>query len=93
MDASFTGTLIKEALSVRKPSIEYSKIELTDSHTLTGSDENLTNAEVDDAQGVVIKRKTNVCYCVLKLARHGELFKVLEHTDKFSDSLARSLFT
>lgn len=41
---------------------------------------------------MVIKRKSNVCYCVLKLARHGELFKILEHTEKFSDSLARSLF-
>jgi hypothetical protein len=27
------------------------------------------------------------------LARHGELYKMLEHTDKFSDLLARSLFT
>jgi hypothetical protein len=42
---------------------------------------------------IVVKRKSNVCYIVLKLARHGELYKMLEHTDKFSDLLARSLFT
>lgn len=28
LDASFSGTLIKEAVSLRKPSIEYSKIDL-----------------------------------------------------------------
>lgn len=39
-----------------------------------------------------MKRKTNICYCVLKLAAHGELFKLLESTERFTDSLARSLF-
>ena len=40
----------------------------------------------------IVKRKTNVCYCVLKLAGHGELFKIVESTDKFSESITRSLF-
>jgi len=29
---------------------------------------------------------------VLKLARHGELYKIIENSDKFSDLLGRSLF-
>jgi len=41
---------------------------------------------------VIVKRKTNLCYCVLKLAGHGELYKMLENTDKFSEQMTRSLF-
>jgi hypothetical protein len=39
-----------------------------------------------------IKRKTPICYYVMKLAEFGELFKFIEHTDKFSEKLARTLF-
>lgn len=41
---------------------------------------------------MIVKRKTNICYCVLKLAKYGELFKILENTEKFTDSLSRTMF-
>jgi len=39
-----------------------------------------------------IKRKSRVCYYVMKLAEYGELYKFIEHTDRFSERLARNLF-
>ena len=80
IDASFNGTLVKEVLSVRKTSVEYSAIDQNDltAHSIKDGDDN------DDSQ-MLLKRRTNICYCVLRLARHGELFKFLEYTEKFSD--------
>jgi serine/threonine protein kinase len=39
------------------------------------------------------KRKQNVCYYVMKLAEFGELFQFIEHTDRFSEKLSKSLFS
>ena len=46
---------------------------------------NTTSKDIEPTETVLVKRKTNLCYCVLKLAAHGELFKMLECTDKLSD--------
>ncbi len=46
----------------------------------------------EEEEVTIVKRKTNICYCVLKLAAHGELYKMLECTEKFSEELTRSLF-
>jgi hypothetical protein len=88
MDASFNGTLVKEVLSVRKTSVEHSMIEQVETSFSTL----MRDGEETEGEQILLKRKTSICYCVLKLARHGELFKFLEHTDKFSDLLSRSLF-
>ena len=87
IDASFNGTLVKEIIAVRKTSVEYSALDYVDTRGQC-----LKDGDDNDENSMFIKRKTGVCYCVLKLARHGELFKILEHTDKFTDKLARSLF-
>ena len=39
------------------------------------------------------RRKTKVCYSVLKLVKCGELFQFLESSERFSQSLARTLFS
>jgi len=44
-----------------------------------------TSKDIESSETVLVKRKTNLCYCVLKLAAHGELFKMLECTEKLSD--------
>lgn len=41
---------------------------------------------------VAIKRKSKICYCVLKLVPFGELYQFLENTEKFSSLLARTIF-
>jgi serine/threonine protein kinase len=84
IDASFKGTIIKEGFSVRKSSVDHSKID-TEFLQAQKLEEIIhsTNPAVEDS--FIIKRKANICYCVLKLARNGELFKILEYTDKFSD--------
>jgi hypothetical protein len=44
-----------------------------------------TSKDLESKETVLVKRKTNLCYCVLKLAAHGELYKMLECTEKLSD--------
>ena len=34
----------------------------------------------------------NVCYAVLEFAQHGEVFSFVEHSDRFSEKFARTLF-
>jgi len=36
-----------------------------------------------------VKRKTDVCYYVMKLAEYGELYSFIEHTDRFSEEMTR----
>jgi hypothetical protein len=40
----------------------------------------------------IVKRKTSICYLVMKLAEYGELYRFVEHTDRFSEKLAKVLF-
>ena len=42
---------------------------------------------------VRVSRKRKVCYYVMKLAEYGELFKFIEHTDRFSERFARTLYS
>jgi serine/threonine protein kinase len=39
-----------------------------------------------------VNTKTRLCYYVMKLAEFGELFRFIEHTDRFSERLSRTLF-
>ena len=104
--ASFDGTLTKESYPpheeaskpLRKPSVVPAQsaglIEVeSDSQLIidTQQEDEVCTATQNSPQ--IIKRKTNVCYCVLKLAGHGELYKIVECTDKFSEKLTRSLFS
>lgn len=95
LNASFNGTLLKEEVQesqIRKPSVEQSAIvshldndegRVVDTTSMTSKEESIMT---------VVKRKTNVCYCVLKLASKGELYKLVESTERFSEDLTRSLF-
>ena len=105
--ASFDGTLTKEVCCssteeegsyqpLRKPSVVPAQsADLIEGegdypeHIDTSQKSNCTQSNSTQ----IVKRKTNVCYCVLKLAGHGELYKIVECTDKFSESLTRSLFS
>jgi hypothetical protein len=79
LDASFNGTILKEAIPIRKTSVEHSVLEMVDNLNIKSN----KDGDENDDNSIFIKRKTNICYCVLKLAKHGELFKFLEYTDKF----------
>jgi serine/threonine protein kinase len=85
-DASFSGTMIKEAYPVRKSSIERSLISMQDCRIDTFT------SDRDDESSLILKRTDKICYCVLKLAENGELYKMIESTDRFSESLSRTLF-
>ena len=37
----------------------------------------------------VVKRKTQICYYVMKLAQYGDVFSFIEQTDRFEESTTR----
>ena len=37
----------------------------------------------------IVKRKSEVCYYVMKLAEFGELYSFIEHTDRFTEDMTR----
>lgn len=76
-EASFDGVLIKESI-VNDSSPKPSE-----------SKSQLVNTNTTE----IVKRKTNICYYVMKLAEYGELFRFVEHTDRFSERLAKTLFS
>lgn len=41
---------------------------------------------------LVVKRKTEVCYYVMKLAEYGELYSFVEHTERFDERMSRYIF-
>lgn len=102
LHASFNGTLLKEEpdasySQIRKPSVEQSAITMHLEEEDEGRVVDTTSSyqyrtDLDYENMVTVKRKTNVCYCVLKLATHGELYKMVESTDRFTENLSRSLF-
>lgn len=57
-----------------------------------GEAQEFTRIDTRTIEGGTVRRKTSICYCVLKLAGHGELYKMVEATEKFPEPLSRSLF-
>ena len=45
-----------------------------------------------EGEYLVVKRKTEVCYYVMKLAEYGELYSFIEHTERFDESMTRYIF-
>ena len=45
-----------------------------------------------EGEYLVVKRKTEVCYYVMKLAEYGELYSFIEHTEGFDESMTRYIF-
>ena len=43
----------------------------------------------DVEEYLIVKRKTQLCYYVMKLAEYGELYSFIEHTDRFEDNMVR----
>lgn len=50
------------------------------------------NLQLDGKQYLTIKRKTQICYYVMKLAEFGEIYSFIEHTERFSESATRYMF-
>lgn len=79
LEASLNGVLVKE---YAKPTV---------------NDKEVSNSGVlEEMEGTSfqkIRRKSNICYYVMRLAEHGELYKFIEHTDRFSERFARTLYT
>ena len=46
--------------------------------------------EVDE--WVLLKRKTKICFYVMKLAEFGELYSYIEHTERFEETMSRYIF-
>lgn len=42
-------------------------------------------------EDTTVRERGNVCYYVMKLAPYGELFKLIENTERFSERLSRTL--
>ena len=48
--------------------------------------------DVNDTEPQVIKRQSPVCYYVMNLAKYGDLFRLVEWNERFSENLVRNLF-
>ena len=48
--------------------------------------------ESPEEEYLVVKRKTEVCYYVMKLAEYGELYSFVEHTERFDENMTRYIF-
>lgn len=94
IEASLDGFLVKEYpvthLSphdgTAHPSI-LSHVGVSDSSSLLLESEAPDNPFVEK-----VRRKSSMCYYVMKLAEYGELYHYIEHTDRFTERLARSLY-
>ncbi len=51
------------------------------------------SGQVAGRQYQVLKRKTQLCYYVMKLAEYGELYSFIEHTDRFDDKMTKYVLT
>jgi serine/threonine protein kinase len=78
IEASFEGVIVKESS--------------TNNSTPKPSDINQDQDKVDTLRDDKVRRKENICYYVMKLAEYGELYRFIEHTDRFSERFARTLF-
>eukprot|EP00347_Sterkiella_histriomuscorum_P001022 403373639 len=86
--SSFDGVLITEP---------YSNDQDQKNSCLSNAKENCSGKSIGDddildVNSSKIKRKKNVCYYVMKFAEYGELFKFIEHTDRFTEKLSKSFF-
>jgi serine/threonine protein kinase len=43
----------------------------------------------DVEEYLTLKRKTSLCYYVMKLAEYGELYSFIEHTDRMEEPMVR----
>jgi serine/threonine protein kinase len=95
IEASLDGFLVKEYpvthLSPNEggtahPSI-LSQLGASDSSSLLLESEAPDNPFVEK-----VRRKSSICYYVMKLAEYGELYNFIEHTDRFTERLARTLY-
>jgi serine/threonine protein kinase len=80
IEASFEGIIVKESMT--NESVAKQNDPKDDEQSMQSQSEKADR----------VKRKTNVCYYVMKLAEYGEIFRFIEHTDRFSERLARTLF-
>lgn len=46
----------------------------------------------NDEEYVTIKRKSKLCYYVMKLAEYGELYKFIEHSGRFDECFTKYMF-
>jgi serine/threonine protein kinase len=74
-------------------SYERDDYDLDDPNHVTNKDieDKLQHVQLDEAKEryLIVKRKTNLCYYVMKLAEYGELYSFIEHTDRFEESMVR----
>ncbi len=45
-----------------------------------------------EGEYLVLKRKTDLCYYVMKLAEFGEVYSFIELTERFDERMTRYIF-
>jgi len=89
--ASFDGTLVKELIKPAGVDEEGTGKQVSRSlQKLMGT--NCSNSDSSDTQQV-LKRKTKVCYYVMKLAEYGELYRLVDMNERLSEDLIRHFFS
>ena len=61
--------------------------EMMDKQSLDQIKEYIDESKADHY--LTVKRKTSLCYYVMKLAEYGELYSFIEHTDRFDEPMVR----
>ena len=56
------------------------------------SPESCQSEDINDIEVQVIKRQHPICYYVMHLAKYGDLYRLVECNDRFSENLVRNLF-
>ena len=77
------------------PQYEHQQISLAEEDRLDSdchSPGSYQSEDVNDIEPQVIKRQSPVCYYVMNLAKYGDLFRLVEWNERFSENLVRNLF-
>lgn len=77
------------------PQYEHDLISLAEEDRLESVRKNSDSYHSEDIadEPLVLKRQGPICYYVMNLAKHGDLFRLVEYNERFSEGLVRNLFS
>ena len=73
------------------PQYEHELISLAEEDQLERASGSYYSENVGD-EPQVLKRQGPICYYVMNLAKYGDLYRLVEYNDRFSEGLVRHLF-
>ena len=98
IDASFDGTLVKEMICdedrAHSKKAQSSPQAIQNSKKLDPKKHgyDYTSDGSDNSDRIVLKRKGQKVYYVMKWAQYGDLYSMIELSERFSETLARSIY-